>query len=220
MDDDASYRDQDPSAQLQQSFAQHVNLSAGASGTGSPQAQLLHQDVRRGGGQNAKLVGPEAGATGAVGLELGQFLDTILYVTALAIDPFVNPLWTLFHVGDDKPGIVFGVLIGSADDLGFDDDAAQAWPLPGLVAGFPVNMFGLSTAPRQFTSSSHSSFGDPLQHRILGHRDHIFPSRLGVQTLEHCRMREPAIQAYPNLYCRKMVTNHPQQTPQQGDRAH
>src|SRR5438445_433706 len=220
MDDDASYRNQHPGPQLQQSFAQHANLSAGTSGTGSPQAQLLHQDVRRGGEQDAKLVGPEAGATGAVDFEVVQFLDPILYVTALAVDMFVNPLRTLFHVGDDKPGIVFGVLIGSANDLGFDDDAAIAWPLPGLVAGFPVNMFGLSAAPGELARSSHSAFGDALQHRILGHRDYIFQFRLGVQKLEHRRMREPAIQAYPNLYSRKMVTNHPHQTPQHGDRAH
>jgi hypothetical protein len=30
-------------------------------------------------------------------------------------------------------------------------------------------------------------------------------------------MREPAIQAYPNLYSRIMVTNHPHQTPQDGN---
>ena len=33
-------------------------------------------------------------------------------------------------------------------------------------------------------------------------------------------MRETAIQAYPNPYSRKMVANHPHQTPQQGDCAH
>ena len=49
MDDNASYRNQYPGSQLQQSFAQYVNLSAGTSGTGSPQAQLLHQDVGGGG---------------------------------------------------------------------------------------------------------------------------------------------------------------------------
>src|SRR6266568_1038754 len=98
--------------------------------------------------------------------------------------------------------------------------AARTRPLPGLVADFPVNMFGLSAAPRELARSSHSGFGDPLQHRILGHRDHIFETGLGVQKRQHGRMRETAIQAYPNLYSRKMVTNHPQQTPQHGDRAH
>src|ERR1700723_4590356 len=122
---------------------------------------------------------------------------------------FVNPLWTLFHVGDDETRIVFRVFVGSADDLGFDDDAAQAWPLPGLVADFPVNMFGLSAAPRELARSPHSAFGHALQHRILGHRHDILEFGLGVQKFQHSRMGEPAIQAYTNLYPRKMVTNHP-----------
>src|SRR5258708_15967283 len=115
---------------MQQAFAQHANLSTGTSSSGSPQAQLLHQYIGGSGEQNAELVGPEAGATGAVDFEVVQFLDAVFYVTALAVDMFVNPLRTLFHVGDDKPGIVFGILIGSADDLGFDEDAAQIGPLP------------------------------------------------------------------------------------------
>src|SRR6266853_119859 len=102
----------------------------------------------------------------------------------------------------DETGIVSGVFVGSADDLGFDDDAAQTWPFPGLVADFPVNMFGLSAAPRELAHSPHSAFGDALQQCILGHRDHIFQFRLGVQKLQHGRMRKTAIQAYPNLYSR------------------
>src|SRR5207247_7509526 len=94
--------------ELQQSFAQHGNLSAGTSGPGSPQSQLLHQDVGSGGEQNPELVGPEAGATGAVDLEVVQFLNAIFDITTLAVHMLVNPLWTLFHVGDDKPGIIFG----------------------------------------------------------------------------------------------------------------
>src|SRR5260370_5748552 len=209
MDDDASYRNQDPGSQLQQSFAQHGNLSPGTSGTGRPESQLLHQDVGGGGEQNTELVGPEAGATGAVDLEVVKFLDAIFDVGTVTVDAFVNPLRTLFHVGDDKPGIIFGVFVGSTDDLGFDDDAAQAWPLPGLVADFSVNMFGFSATPRELARASHSAFDDPLQHRILGHRHHIFESGLGVQKLDYRRMREAAIQAYPNPYSRKMVMNHP-----------
>src|SRR5258708_18795711 len=157
---------------MQQAFAQHANLSTGTSSSGSPQAQLLHQYIGSSGEQNAELVGPEAGATGAVDFEVVQFLDAVFYVTALAVDMFVNPLRTLFHVGDDKPGIVFGVLIGSADDLGFDDDAAQSWPLPSLAANFPINMFGLCAAPRELARSPHSAFDHALQQCILGHRYH------------------------------------------------
>src|SRR6202011_2045076 len=161
-----------------------------------------------------------AGATGAVDLELVQLFYAVFYVTALAIDMFVNPLWTLFHVGDDETRIVFRVFVGGADDLGFDDDAAIAWPLPGLVADFPVNMFGLSAAPRELARSAHSGFGGTLQHGILSHRHHILQFGLGVQKLQHRRMRETAIQTDTNLYSRKMVTNHPHQTPQQGHRSH
>src|SRR6202166_4953194 len=109
------------------------------------------------------MIGPEAGATGAVDLELVQLFDAVLDVTALAIDMFVHPLWTLFHVGDDETRIVFRVFVGGADNLGFDDGAAQTWPLPGLVADFPVNMFGLSAAPRELARSPHSAFDHALQ---------------------------------------------------------
>ena len=68
-----------------------------------------------------KLVGPEAGATGAVDLEVVQFLDAVLDVPALAVDMLVNPLRTLFHVGDDKTGIISGLFVGGAYDLGFDE---------------------------------------------------------------------------------------------------
>src|SRR5260370_11371364 len=153
-------------------------------------------------------------------VEVVQLLEAILYVTALAVDMFVNPLGTLFHVGDDETGIVSGVFIGGTDNLGFDDDATLPRPLPGLIADFPVNMFGLSAAPRELARSSHSAFGDALQHGVLGHRHHILEFGLGVQKLQHGRMRETPIQAYPNPYSRKMVTNYLHQTPQQGDRAY
>src|ERR1700689_4257995 len=128
-----------------------------------------------------------------------QFLDAVLDVAALAIDPFVNPLGTLFHVGDDAIRSVFALFDGGPDNFGFDDDAAPPWPLAGLVVGFSVNMFGLSTAQRQLARSPHSGFGDPLQQRVLGHRDDIFEFGLGVQKLEHGRTREPSIPAYANL---------------------
>jgi len=73
-------------------------------------------------------------------------------------------------------------------------------------------MFGLSAAPRELARSSHSTFGDALQHRILGHRHHILEFGLGIQKLEHGRMREPAIQAYPNPHSGKMATNPLHQT--------
>src|SRR5208282_5735472 len=158
-----------------------ANLGAGTGGASSPQAQLLHQDICGGGEQDTELVGPEAGATGAVDLQVVQFLDAILDVAPLAVDMFVNPLRALFHIGDDKTGIVFGVFVGSTDDLGFDDDAARAGPRPGGVADFPIDMFSLPAAPRELTDSPHSGGGDVLQHCIFGHGDDIVESGLGVQ---------------------------------------
>src|ERR1700677_2045241 len=137
-----------------------------------------------------------------------QFLYAVLDVAALAIDMLVNPLRTPFHVGDEETRVVFGFFVGGADNFGFDDDAAAPWPLAGLVVGFSVNMFGLSTAQRQLARSPHSWFGDPLQQRILGHRDDIFELGLGVQKLEYGRIREPAIQAHANLHSWNMSTNH------------
>jgi hypothetical protein len=42
-----------------------------------------------------------------------QFPDAIFNVTALAVNMLVNPLWTLFHVGNDKTRIVSGFFVGS-----------------------------------------------------------------------------------------------------------
>src|ERR1700727_2352681 len=47
-----------------------------------------------------------------------QFLNAIFNVTALAVDMLVNPLWTLRHLRDDKPGIVSGVVVGGAAPVG------------------------------------------------------------------------------------------------------
>ena len=69
MDDDASYRNQHPGSQLQQSFAQRGHLGPGTGRAGGAQPEFLHQHVGGGGEQNAQLIGPEAAATGAVDLE-------------------------------------------------------------------------------------------------------------------------------------------------------
>ena len=115
-------------------------------------------------------------------------------------------------ISSSDAGIISGAFVSSTDNLGFDDDTALAWPLPGRVADFPINMFSLSAASRELACSPHSGFGDALQHCILGHRHDIFEFGLGVQKLQHGRMCETAIQAYTNPYSRKMVTSHPQQT--------
>ena len=46
-----------------------------------------------------------------------QFLNAIFNVTSLAVNMLVNPLWTLFHVGNDETRIVSGLFVGSADNF-------------------------------------------------------------------------------------------------------
>ena len=111
MDDDAAYRNQHPGSQFQQSLAQHANLGAGTSGTGSPQAQLLHQNIRGGGEQDAELVGPEAGATGAIDLEKSCSSLMRFSISRAGNRPVRKSIAdSVSGWYDDKPGIVFGVL--------------------------------------------------------------------------------------------------------------
>jgi hypothetical protein len=72
MHDHAAHRNQYPSAQFQQPFAEWPDLSACTVGARGPQAQLLHQQVSGGGQQHPELVGPEIAATGAVDLQVVQ----------------------------------------------------------------------------------------------------------------------------------------------------
>ncbi len=131
MQDHATHRNQHPGAQFQQPFAQGPDLSAGTVGARGPQAQLLHQHVSGGGQQHPELVGPEIAATGAVDLQVVQFLDPVLDFAALAVNLFVDPLRTLLQVGDDEARIVFRCFAVGTDDLGLDDDAALSRPALG-----------------------------------------------------------------------------------------
>src|ERR1035441_9750614 len=72
MHDHAAHRNQYPSAQFQQPFAECPDLSACTVGARGPQAQLLHQHVSGGGQQHPELVGPEIAATGAVDLQVDR----------------------------------------------------------------------------------------------------------------------------------------------------
>jgi len=68
-------------------------------------------------------------------------------------------------------------------------------------------MFGLSAAPRELAHSPHSCFGDALQHRILGHRDHIFESGLGIQKRQHGRVVASVCWVIAGLFVEKFVGN-------------
>ena len=66
MQSDAARRDHDVNADLEQSFPEGGYLSPGAGGSCGAEPDLLRRHVRRRGEQDAKLVRPEAGATGPV----------------------------------------------------------------------------------------------------------------------------------------------------------
>src|ERR1017187_9297466 len=107
------------------SFSNRSPRTVGACGS---QAQLLHQHISGGGQQHAELVGPEIAATGAVDLQLVQFLDPVLDLTALAVNLFVDPLRALLQVGNDEARVVFGLFAVGTHDLGFEEDAAFSRP--------------------------------------------------------------------------------------------
>jgi hypothetical protein len=90
-------------------------------------AQLLHEDVGGGGQEDPELIGQEARAAGAIDLQaVFELLDAVLDVSALAVDPFVDPAGRLAQVGDEEAGIVFGTPARVAHDFGLEDDAPAA----------------------------------------------------------------------------------------------
>src|ERR1035437_6768682 len=169
MQHHAAHRDHQAGTQLQQSFAERPDLSASTVGVCGAQAQLLHQHVGGGGQQYAELVGPEITATGAVDLKSVQFLDSVLYLAALAVDPFINPLRALLHVGDNEARVVFGLFAFAVNHLGLDQDAAFSLPAPGRVVGFAVDMFGLAGHSGDYAANLHGLFRLALQHRVFSH---------------------------------------------------
>ena len=57
MQHDTAYGDFNPDTQPQEALAQGAHLGAGQGGAGRGQAQLLQQDVGRGGQEYAQLIG-------------------------------------------------------------------------------------------------------------------------------------------------------------------
>ena len=74
---------------------------------------MVDEDVRRGGEQDAELVGEEVVATGAVGEQAELlFLDPVLGVAAAAISVggFGQVLRIAGEIGDDEPGVGLAVV--------------------------------------------------------------------------------------------------------------
>lgn len=98
------------------------------------------------------------------------------------------------QVGDDETRVVFWRFALGAYHLSFNNDAAFVRPTAGGIAGFTVDVFGLATLPGELARLPHRRLGLALQHRIFGHRDHVFEVGFGVQKVEYLRMSEAAIE--------------------------
>src|SRR4029077_14573913 len=163
MNNPAPCRDHYPSPELEQALTQGENLGPGTGCTRSSQTYFLHQDVSRSREQNAKLVGPKAGATGAINFQVVQLFEAVFNVATLAVHPFVNPLRTLCHVGNHEAGIVFGIFFRRPDDFRLDHHPASMRSFSSCVIRFSVDMFRFSAAFCQLTSATNSRSRDPLQ---------------------------------------------------------
>src|SRR6266851_4496209 len=144
MEDDATRRDDDVSAELEQLLTQSRHLGARTSGARRPQPQFLHEDIRGGGEEHAQLIRPEATATGAANLEsVVQFLDPVFDVAAGAVDVLVDEPGRLPEIRDDEAGVVSRNTALQPHDFGFDHDAALPLPGAGGIARLSVDMLCL-----------------------------------------------------------------------------
>ena len=205
-------------ADLQQAVLEGPDLGSGTGSVRSVPAQFLHQDVGRRGQEDAELVGEEARATGAIDLKaILEFLDSVLRVTAGAVDPLVQPAGCLPEVGYDEAGVVLRLASFQPHDLGLDDDPPMARPLPGPVAAVAVDMLGAPAAPGHFPGLSHQPAGGPRQHAVLREADHVVHSRLVVKEVEDLRTAEAAVEADEDPRPRKgaaHLRDHPTQDAQ------
>ena len=110
----------------------------GARGVGGAQPQFLHEHVGCGSQEYAQLVRLELVAACAVELQILEFLDPVLDVTAGAVDPFVEELRRLPHVRHDEARVVPRLAVPEADDFGLDHDPARVVPLARRIVGVGV----------------------------------------------------------------------------------
>ena len=99
-------------------LAQGRDLRPGVAGRGQVQSHLLHQCVGRRCQQHPERVRQKVRATGSADLHsVVQFFDPVLHVAPLTVNLLVNPLRTLFQVGDHEARIVFRFLVRGAHHL-------------------------------------------------------------------------------------------------------
>src|SRR5437867_5195550 len=136
--------------------------------------QLLHEHVSGRRQQHSKLIRPEPGATRPVNLQpVVKFLDPVLDIAALTVDVFVEALWPIREIRDDKPRIVLRLAPFQANHFGFDNDPALSVPAPGPIPAFPVDMFRLTALAGLSARLSHELLATAAQHAVSAHRDDI-----------------------------------------------
>ena len=79
--------------------------------------------------------------------------------------------------------------------LGLEDHAPLRPPALGGIAAFPIEVLGLAALFREFPRLLHRGFGQMVQHRIFGHRHHIFHAHR-VQKRQQERVSESAVQSH------------------------
>ncbi len=194
MKDDPTDRDLDAHAELDQPLAQGRDLGPCAVGALSTKAEFLHQHISCRRHQHPELVGPETGTAGPVDLQaVMQFLDPVLDLTPLTVDPLVDPLRILSEVGDEEAGIVFRVAPWMADDFGLEDDASLVGPAAGGVAALPVEVFGLTRLRGATPDALHAGLGETLEDRVARHGDDVLHG-LEVEIVQDLRCRESSVQ--------------------------
>ena len=144
------------------------------------------------------LVGPEARAAGATDLQSElEFLDAVLGLAALAVDPLVEATRRAGQVGDDEARIVLGFVPRLADDLGLVDHAPLTFPGLSRVTRLAIDVLGASGVFGEHARDDHVELGQALQDRVLGHRDHVAHTDF-VEPLEQLGSGEPAIEPHQN----------------------
>jgi len=220
MQDEAAHRDHHARPELDEVLAQGGDLGAGTGGAGGAQPQFLHQHVGGRGEQHPELVGPEARAAGAADLQtVVQFLDAVLDLAALAVDPLVHAAGGLPQVGDDEAGVVLGRAVGVADHFGLDDDATLAGPRPGGIPALTVHMFGLTAGAGQAARRAHGGCGEALQDGVAGHGDDVVQAGLVLQEVQDLGSSIAAVEPHPQPGSRKGAAHALQDAPQHAERS-
>jgi hypothetical protein len=181
---------------LQEAIAQGTHLRSLKFGSGSLASNLLHHYVGGCCQQDAKLIGLEISATGAVDLKsMMQFFDIIFHIPTAAID-FVNPLRLEREVGDDVAGIIPSLTTGITNNLSFDNQSAGLFPCLSLIKNFRKQSFGLARNGGKNANGSHERFDMSRKGGIAGEANQVF-DMLPIQVIKDGRSGKTAFAGLP-----------------------